>query len=150
MEPNYVAKKSLASAINILWIIGSILIVPFFIMLYRIIEVKRYRIEFYDDKVLVYSGVLNVNRKQVAFTGVVSVSVSQSLRGQIYNYGNVEVDCAGSFDNSPAMGGASGFPVGGARSWGVDTTYIKNPLGLEEYLQTKAVKVQSATHFVQM
>ena len=130
MEPNYVAKKSLASVINILWIIACVLIVPIFIVLYRALVTKAYRIEFYDDKIFVHSGVLNKNRKQVVFLGVTGVSVSQSFRGQIYNYGDVQIDAVG--------------------KWDIDTTYIKNPKGLEEYLQSKTAKMQNANQFVQM
>ena len=130
MEPNYVAKKSACTVISFWWIIGSILIIPLIIMIFRIIAVKKYKIEFYDDKIVIYSGLINTNKKQVVFMGVTVTSVSKTLIGHIFNYGDVSVDCVG--------------------KWDVDTTGIKNPQALENYLQTKIVKVSQANQFVHM
>ncbi len=130
MEPNYVAKKSAWEVINFWWIISCILILPILIIALRVITVKKYTLSFYDDKIIVESGWLNKNKKQVVFMGITGISVSQGLWGQICNYGDVRVDAVG--------------------KWDVDTTYIKNPKELEAYLQTKTAKMNQANQFVQM
>ena len=53
MKPNYVAKKSICSALSFWSIVSCILIIPIFILALRIIAVKKYRIEFYDDKIII-------------------------------------------------------------------------------------------------
>ena len=132
MNPNYVAKKSAWSCISFLWIISCILIVPIFIIAFRIITVKKFCIEFYDDKIVIKSGWLNTKKKQMAFMGVTAVEVEKSIWGHFFGYGDVLVDCVG--------------------KWDVDlTTYIKNPEKLEEYLQTRIVPSQAASNmFVPM
>ena len=50
MKPNYVAKKSAWSAVSFLWILSCVLIIPIFIIACRIITVKKFSLEFYDDK----------------------------------------------------------------------------------------------------
>ena len=127
---NFVAKKSCWSVVTFLRIIACILIIPIFVLIYRIIEAKKYRIEFYDDKVLVYEGLINVHKKQVVFMGVTGVSINKGLKAQIFGYGDVIVDCVG--------------------KWDVDTTGIKHPEKLEEYLQTKIVKAPASNQFVHM
>ncbi len=132
MNPNYVAKKSAWSCISFLWILSCILIVPIFIIAFRIITVKKFCLEFYDDKIVIKSGWLNTKKKQMTFMGVTAVEVEKSIWGRICGYGDVLVDCVG--------------------NWDVDlTTYIKNPEKLEEYLQTRIVPVQAASNmFVPM
>lgn len=115
MNPNYVAKKSIASVVSIWLILFSWLIIPLFIQIARIISTKCYSIEFYDNKIVVKSGWLSTSEKQSVFKGVYSVSVSRSLKGRIFNYGNVSVDCPG--------------------YWDIDTNGIKDPNGLKAYLQ---------------
>ena len=60
--------------------------------------------------------------------GVTASCVNQTLFGKIFNYGNVTVDCVG--------------------KWDVDTTYIKNPNDLDEYLQTRIIKAPATNQFV--
>ena len=119
MKPNYVAQKSVCSVLSFGWIVSCILILPIFVLIFKIWACKKFRIEFYDDKIITYKGLLNTSKKQVVFMGVTSTSIEQSVFGHIFNYGNVSVDCVG--------------------KWDVDTTYIKNPVQLEEYLQTKII-----------
>ena len=114
MKPNYVAKKSVCSVLSFWRILACILIIPLFVLVFRIIAVKKYRIEFYDDRIITYSGLINTRKKQCVFMGVTSTSVEQTLFGHVFNYGRVVVDCVG--------------------KWDVDTTYISNPSGLEAYL----------------
>ena len=130
MEPNYVARKSVCTVLSFWWIVGCVLIIPLIILIFRIIAVKQYRVEFYDDKIITYSGLINKSKKQVVFMGVTGTSVSKTLMGQIFNYGDVSVDCVG--------------------KWDVDTCGIKNPKGLEDYLQTKIVKISQNNQFIQM
>ena len=120
MNPNYVAKKSAWGCVSFLSIIACVLVIPLFVLIFRILAAKQFRLEFYDDKIIIKSGLLNKKKKQMVFMGVTSVSVEQSLWGRLFGYGNVVVDCVGKWDVS-------------------NTSYIKNPEALEEYLQTRIV-----------
>ena len=115
MTPNYVAKKSAASVLSFWLIVFFWLVIPLIIQIARIVSAKCYSIEFYDNKIIVKSGVLNKNERQSVFAGVYSVSVSQSLAGRILSYGDISVDCPG--------------------RWDVDTVGIKNPAALKNYLE---------------
>ena len=128
MEPNYIARKSAISVLSFWRIVSCVLIIPLFVLIYRIIEAKKYRIEFYDNKIITYSGIINTTKKQSVFMGVTSTNVSQSLFGHIFNYGDVNVDCVG--------------------KWDIDTTNIKKPAELENYLQTKIIQAQQSNQFV--
>ena len=121
MKPNYVAKKSVWGCVSFLSIIACVLVIPLFVLIFRILATKQFRLEFYNDKIIIKSGLLNKKKKQMVFMGVTSVSVEQSLFGRIFGYGDVIVDCVGTWDIN-------------------STTYIKNPEALEEYLQTRIVK----------
>ena len=128
--PNYVAKKSCWSVITFLGIIACILIIPIFVLIYKIVAAKKYRIEFYDDKIIIYKGIINKQKKQMTFMGITGTTVKKGLKGSIFGYGDVEVDCVG--------------------SWDIDTKGIKNPEKLDEYLQTKIVKAPAQNQYVQM
>ena len=130
MKPNYVATKSTWAVWSFLSILLCLLIVPIIVQVFRIITVKKYRIEFYDDKIIVKSGWLNTKTRQMVFMGVTSVSINQTLWGKMCNYGDVNVDCVG--------------------KWDVDTTYIKKPRELENYLQTRIVRASAHNQFVHM
>ena len=130
MKPNYVAKKSIASVLSFWSIISCIFIIPIFFLIAKIIAASKYRIEFYDDKIITYTGVINTTKRQSVFLGVASTSVEQSLFGHMFNYGDVVVDCVG--------------------NWDIDTYGIKNPNGLEEYLQTKIVASPQFNQYVQV
>ncbi len=120
MNPNYVAKKSVVTVFSFWGIVSCILIVPIFILVFKILTIKKYKIEFYDDKIIVYSGLFNTSKKQCVFMGVTSTAVEQTLFGKIFNYGDVKVDCVG--------------------QWDIDTKSIKNPYELEKYLQSKIIQ----------
>ena len=117
MNPNYVAKKSKVHALNFWLILFFWLIIPLVIQIARILSAKCYSLEFYDEKMVLKSGVLNKDERQSVFMGVFSVSLSQSFFGRIFNYGDVSVDCPG--------------------PWDVDTVGIKNPVALKKYLESK-------------
>ena len=128
MQPNYVAKKSIASVLSFWGIVACILIIPIFVLVYKILVASKYRIEFYDDKIVTYQGLINISKKQSVVMGVTSTSVAQTLFGRMFNYGDVVVDCVG--------------------KWDVDTFGIKNPGALEAYLQTKIVQVPNNNQFI--
>ena len=130
MKPNYVAKKSAWAAWSFLSVLLCLLIVPIIVQICRTITVKKYRIEFYDDKIVVKSGWLNTKTRQMVFMGVTAVSIEQKLWGRMCKYGDVNVDCVG--------------------KWDVDTTCIKNPHELENYLQTRIVQASAHNQFVHM
>ena len=115
MQPNYVAKKSVAAVLSFWLIVFFWLVIPLIIQIARMLSAKCYLIEFYNNKIVVKSGVLNKKEKQSVFGGVYSVSVSQSFVGRIFNYGNIHVDCPG--------------------KWDIDTVGIKNPSALKKYLE---------------
>ena len=128
MKPNYVAKKSVMEVVSFWRSVACILIIPIFVLVFRIIATKKYRIEFYDDKIITCSGLINTTKKQSVFMGVTSTSVKRTLLGRVFNYGDVAVDCVG--------------------KWDVDTTYIKNPNELEAYLQSRIIQAPQANQFV--
>ena len=115
MKPNYVAKKSVAAVLSFWLIVFFWLVIPLIIQIARILSAKCYSIEFYDNKIVVKSGVLNKKERQSVLAGVYSVSVSQSFAGRIFNYGNIQVDCPG--------------------RWDIDTADIKDPSALKKYLE---------------
>lgn len=118
--PEFIAKKSAWKLINFWSILSCILIIPLFILIIRIIILKKTLIEFYQDKIIVKSGWLSKHERQSVFIGVYSVSVDQSLWGRICNYGDVKVDVPD--------------------KWDIDTEYIAKPNTLKEYLSTKTVQ----------
>ena len=115
MKPNYVAKKSVTAVLSFWLIVFFWLVIPVIIQIARILSAKCYSIEFYDNKIVVKSGVLSKQENQSVFAGVYSVSISQSFFGRIFNYGSVRVDCPG--------------------KWDVDTESIKDPSALKKYLE---------------
>lgn len=123
MKANYVAKKSAWGAVSIWSILFCWLIIPIFVMIFKIIALKAESIEFYDGKVVQKSGILSKREKQSLLTNVTSVSVNQSLWGRIFNYGDVKVDLIG--------------------KWDIDTVGISRPnelkAFLEDYLSNKNI-----------
>lgn len=117
MTPNYVAKKSALTALNFWLIIFFWLIIPLIIQIARILTVKSYSIEFYDDKMIVKCGVLNKGERQSVFAGVFSVGIYQSFWGRIFGFGDVSVACPG--------------------KWDIDTRGIKDPKELKAYLEAR-------------
>ena len=131
MQPNFVAKKSAWACVSFLWILSCVLVIPLIVLIFRIIAVKHFAIEFYNDKIIIKSGWLNTKKKQMVFMGVTSVSTEQSLWGKIFGYGTVKVHCVGPWDVN-------------------STTYIRNPEALESYLQTHIVARGNASPIVHM
>jgi len=117
ITPNYVAKKSVVPVLNFWLILFFWLIIPLIIQIVRILTVKAYSIEIYDEKIVTKSGLLSKNENQSVFAGVYSVSISQTFLGRIFGYGDIRVDCPG--------------------KWDIDTRGIKNPKDLKKFLETK-------------
>ena len=122
MKPDYVATKSACSVLTFWRVVLCVFIIPIIPLVFRILAAKEYRLEFYADKIIIRSGFLNRKENTMVFMGVTGVSVSRTLWGQIFGYGNVEVDCVGKWDVN-------------------HTTYIKDPKKLQAYLETRVVKV---------
>ena len=122
MKPNYVAKKSVTGVLSFWLIVFFWLVIPLIIQIARILSAKCYSIEFYDNKIVVKSGVLSKQENQSVFGGVYSVSVSQSFVGRIFNYGNIQVDCPG--------------------RWDIDTVGIKDSSALKKYLENYIIAIR--------
>lgn len=119
MEPDYVAKKSILGECGgkiFICILFCWLIVPIFLMIYMIIEVKKFRIEFYKDKVIMHRGFLHTEERQGILTTIVGVRINRSIAGNIFNYGDVVVDMVG--------------------RWDIDTRAIKDPVALKNHLKS--------------
>ena len=119
MMPQYVAKKSKALAFSG-WTIPVLLllfwtIIPIIYVVIRIIQLDNEVIEFYDDYIIVKKGWIAKSERKTAFSGIVSVSVSQSIWGAIFNFGDLSVDVYG--------------------KWDINTWGISNPRGLKNYLE---------------
>ena len=126
MEPNYVAKKSVFGECGgkiFLCILLCWLIVPIFIMIYMIVKTKKFRLEFYKDKVIMRRGIVNTQESHSILTTIVGVRINRSMAGNIFNYGDVLVDMVG--------------------RWDIDTTAIKDPVSLKNYLE--AIMNQAGT-----
>lgn len=115
MQPNYTARKSIVPVLSFWLILFFWLVIPLIVQIVRILAAKAYVIEFYDERIVVKSGILNKKERQSVFSGVFMVSVEQSLFGQMFGYGRVVVDCPG--------------------KWDIDTDGIKDPRGLKNYLE---------------
>lgn len=127
MEPNYVAKKSAASACNFWLILFFWLIVPLIIQIARIMVAKSYSIEFYDNKMIIKSGVLTKKEDQAVFRNIYAVNITQTLMGRMFNYGDIRVDCAG--------------------AWDIDTTGISDPIALKKFLENR-ISDKGATNVI--
>ena len=126
MKPNYVAKKSVWGAITFWRVVFFWLIIPLIAMIVGIIAAKNETIEFYDEKVIRKKGIIAKSESQTIFSGVLAVSVQQSVMGRIFNYGDVYMDVQG--------------------KWDIDTTMISNPSGLKKYLEDKTVSAGSINY----
>ncbi|MBR7116842.1 MAG: PH domain-containing protein [Clostridia bacterium] len=117
MRPNYRARKSALLSIRWWGIVFFWLIIPLVVQIFLIIEAKHHVYEFYDDRIVEKSGIFSIRERQSVFAGVYSVTVRQSFFGRIFNFGDVTVDSPG--------------------YWDIDTTGIKSPHALKNYLKSK-------------
>ena len=125
--PNYIARKSVVPVLSPLCILFFWLVIPLIIQIVRIIGAKKEVIEFYDDRVIRKSGILNKRETQSVFMGVYAVSIYRSLAGRMFGYGDLILDVPG--------------------KWDIATTGIKNPEGLKSYLETK-ITARNTTNVV--
>lgn len=120
MKPELVVNKTCLKAITLKRILFFWLIIPLIIMIVDIILLKKERIEFYEDKIISKSGLINTKERMSSFVGVNSVSITQSLWGKIFNYGDVQVDTVG--------------------KWDINTKGVSKPKELKEYLESKMIR----------
>ena len=117
MEPIFVAKKSAWGGVTPLCVLFFWLVIPLIVMICRIVILKHQVTEFYDNCVIVKSGVLSKSERKTVFPSVLSVSIQQSLWGRICGYGDLRVDVVG--------------------RWDVDLECICDPKGLKKVLESK-------------
>ncbi len=120
MKPDYVARKSIAKSINVFLIIGSILIVPLFVQIAKVLKVISDKTEFYGLKIVRTKGLLNKDKRQTELTGSFKVKVTQNKLGEIFNYGDVYVE--------------------GHEKWKFTLVGVKNPYALKDYLENVKTK----------
>lgn len=118
MKPDYVAEKSIVKAFSIWRILFCWLIIPAILIVIDILKLKNEQFEFYPNKIIHKSGLLSKNEKQTIFLGITGVSISRSLFGRLFDYGDVFVDAVGN-------------------KWDVSTNGIKHPEELKKYLESK-------------
>ena len=120
MKPEYVAKKSIAKAFTPLCVLFFWLIIPTFIILFRIIALKSESFEFYSDHMVHKSGVLSKREDRKPFFRVNGVNFSQGIMGGLLNYGDITVDATG--------------------KWDICLEGIKDPRALKAYLEGRSVQ----------
>lgn len=91
-------------------------VIPFFVIILKIWDIKKESIEFYKNKVIIREGIISKTEKNSALTKIMSVSIKQSIWGRICNYGDVFVDVVG--------------------KWDVDLKYVSKPKRISDYLNT--------------
>ena len=129
MNPKYVATRSALSDFSFFFCVLLLILGIIPGVLYIVIKkaaAHSYRINFYDDKYVLKSGILNKSETSTVFKGVVGVSVEQSIKGRMFDYGIVKVDLVGK--HQLVLGG------------------VKNPAGLKKYLETRKVDVSTVKH----
>lgn len=119
MKPEYVVEKSIAKAFTPLCVLFFWLVIPTFVIIFRIIALKSETVEFYQDYVIVKKGVLDKREDRKPFLRVNGVSFHQSLMGRLFNYGDLIVDATG--------------------RWDLNLTGIKDPRAVKAYLETHAI-----------
>lgn len=115
VKPDYTVRKSIVKSLNIFLILGSILVVPFFVQIVKILDACCDITKFYGTKIMRTKGILNKDRRQTELVGSYKVSIAQTRIGEIFNYGNVTVE--------------------GHNKWKFTLANVKNPYGLKKYLE---------------
>ena len=111
-------------------IAGVLLFIPIIWLLIMRLIVKNRYIEFYKDKIVQHWGVLNKQEHSAIFIGTTATNLKRTFRGRIFNYGHVQIDCAG--------------------KWDFEARFVKNPYRLIRYLNNKAIKATKAGKFVEI
>lgn len=131
MEAKYTATRSSLFGFSffnciILLVLG--LIPGIIYILVKNLSAHSYQVIFYDDKFIVKSGIINTHEDESVFKGVLAVSINQSLKGKMFNFGDVKVDVVGK--NNLTLCG------------------VKDPEGLKKYLQSRKVDIAEIRHTV--
>lgn len=97
-------------------------------ILVKNLSAHSYQVFFYDDKYITKSGIVNTHEDESVFKGVLAVSINQSLKGKMFNFGDVKVDVVGT--NNITLCG------------------IKDPETLKKYLLSRKVDIADIRHIV--
>lgn len=112
---SYTARKSLWSEVTFLRIILCLLIIPIFYLIFKLVQAGNETAVIYGDRAILKSGVFNKSENEILLIGISAVSVEQSFKGRIFDYGTVRVDILGKND----------FRI----------SNVVNPEGLKRFLQ---------------
>ena len=131
MEAKYTATRSSLFDFNfficiLLLVLG--LIPGIIYILVKNLSTHSYKVMFYDDKYIVKSGIINTHEDELVFKGVLAVSIDQSLKGKMFNFGDVKVDVVGA--NNITLCG------------------VKDPEALKKYLLSRKVDIADIKHTV--
>lgn len=131
MEAKYTATRSSLFDFNfficiLLLVLG--LIPGIIYILVKNLSAHSYKVMFYDDKYIVKSGIINTHEDELVFKGVLAVSIDQSLKGKMFNFGDVKVDVVGA--NNITLCG------------------VKDPEALKKYLLSRKVDIADIKHTV--
>ena len=131
MEAKYTATRSSLFDFNfficiLLLVLG--LIPGIIYILVKNLSAHSYKVLFYDDKYIVKSGIINTHEDELVFKGVLAVSIDQSLKGKMFNFGDVKVDVVGA--NNITLCG------------------VKDPEALKKYLLSRKVDIADIKHTV--
>ena len=129
MEAKYTATRSALSEFSfliciLLLVLGLIPGIIYIVV--KNLSAHRCQVIFYDDKYVMKSGVINTQEDESAFKGVLSVSVNQSLKGKMFNFGDVKIDVVGASN--------------------IFLTGVKDPEALKKYLQSRKVDMADTRH----
>ena len=129
MEAKYIAKRS--SFFDFRFFICILLLVLGLIpgiiyILVKNLSAHSYQVIFYDDKYVVKSGIINTHES--VFKGVLTVSINQSLKGKMFNFGDVKIDVVGKND--------------------ITLCGVKDPEALKKYLLSRKVDIADVRHTV--
>ena len=131
MEAKYIAKRS--SFFDFRFFICILLLVLGLIpgiiyILVKNLSAHSYQVIFYDDKYVVKSGIINTHEDESVFKGVLTVSINQSLKGKMFNFGDVKIDVVGKND--------------------ITLCGVKDPEALKKYLLSRKVDIADVRHTV--
>ena len=131
MEAKYTATRSSLFDFNfficiLLLVLG--LIPGIIYILVKNLSAHSYKVIFYDDKYIVKSGIINTQEDELVFKGVLAVSINQSLKGKMFNFGDVKVDVVGA--NNITLCG------------------VKDPEALKKYLLSRKIDIADISHTV--
>ncbi len=113
---------AVGSMIGLVFLLGPV--IGALMLIFSALAAHAYRIQIYDDHIIVREGLINVKERRSVLTPIVGVSVSQSLWGKLCNYGNVHIDKQG-------------------KGWDISSEYISHPAEFKSFLE----KMMSSTDY---